>query len=265
MPVWSYKEIQAACQLIFSCRPEAEVTDRFIKWGGIPRFVLQLTDAADQDFLRKGVSACSIRDLEAGMSSISSASPQIAHMLLHVTVTAGYLKGPVVFASEWVEEQLARNLIQSKCREVEDFFASSGGVSGIAAFREMLWKCYAHAKLQRGGLFWRREPDWQLQRYPIELAQCTSYIELRDDQDVASLRSREYSRGMGWASIAVDAVEQPDKLFIFSMSVANAIKIDVKGLSMALQAMHAKRKVVVYLGVPPGVFQCIHTSKLEAG
>ena len=66
-------EIQAARQPIFSRHPKADVASRYSKWGGIPRYVLQNTDAADQDLLQIALNCCSL-DNVTHFGSISRAS-----------------------------------------------------------------------------------------------------------------------------------------------------------------------------------------------
>ena len=147
MPAWSWEEIQAARQHIFSRHPEADVASRYSKWGGIPRYVLQNTDAADQDLLQIALNCCSLDNVTRGLESISCAS-DFTHFLLHLTVEAGYLAGPVVFASDWVQGEVISRCLKFRR---DDFVAGSWGKPSVAAFRGALWESYAHAALQRGG------------------------------------------------------------------------------------------------------------------
>ena len=78
--MWSKEEIETACQHIFSSQSETDVALRSSRWGGIPRFVLQQTDAEHQALLQEALGSCSLHEL---------------------AVVKGYRKGPVVFASDW--------------------------------------------------------------------------------------------------------------------------------------------------------------------
>ena len=152
MPVWSWEEIQAARQHIFISQPKEDVDSRYSEWGGIPRYVFQKTDMADQALLEDALDSCSLNDLAGSITNPSTAS-SISHRLLHLTVKAGYLKGPVVFASDWVEGEVISRYSQYKQREVQDFLAATAHQPGVAAFRGALWEHYAHMALQRGGCF----------------------------------------------------------------------------------------------------------------
>ena len=152
MSVWSWPEVQAAREHIFSQQAEADIHARFCLWGGIPRYVLQLLDALHQDLLTEAVDNCSLGDLLASMTNINSAV-KLSHRLIHLTVTADCKKGPVQFASDWVRDQLVSRYLQYRSRELQDFLTASGGVPAVADFRGRPWERHAHDLLCRGGIF----------------------------------------------------------------------------------------------------------------
>jgi len=196
MPVWSWEEIEAAHQHIFSSQLEADVASRYSKWGGIPRFVLQKTDAADQALLTKALNSCSLTFLTSSMVNLSTAS-KFSDMLLHLTMEAGYLKGPVVFASDWVQGEVISRCLQHGRHEVHNFLAASRGEPSVAAFRGALWERYAHVALQRGGWFTCRDlQDPEAGSFEIELQPCSSSVGLCNVQDISTgLSSGVYGWG----------------------------------------------------------------------
>ena len=254
MPVWSLEEIQAARQHIFSSQLKADVASRYSRWGGIPRFVLELTDEADQALLTEALDACSINGLTSSMINLSTAS-KVSHRLLHLSVKAGYLKGPVMFASDWVQGELISRYLQLRQHEVHDFLVASGGVPSVAAFRGALWERYAHVPLQRGGRFSCRDlQDPEAGPFEIELQPCSSSVGLWDVQDISTGLSRGvYGWGRSKNLSAVDAVGQPDKLF--QITVSGEHRINARGLADAVRAMQAEeRDVQLFFVVPPDVF-----------
>ena len=265
MPTWSWEEIQAARQHIFSSQPAADVASRYSRWGGIPRFVLQKTDAADQALLQKALNECSLGDLTNSMSNLSSGS-KISHRLLHVTVEADYLEGPVVFASDWVKGEVISRYLQLRQHEVHDFLVASGGEPTVAAFRGALWERYAHVALQRGGSFSCRDlqdVDVEAGPYQIELQPCSSSVGLWDLQDIyTGLGSGVYGWGRSKNLPAIDAVVQPDKLF--QITVSGDHRVNAKGLANAVRAMHApEQDVQLYFVVPPNVFRSYTKQSLK--
>ena len=196
MPVWSWEEIQAARQHIFSSQNEADVADRYSRWGGIPRMVLQNLDAFDQGLLTTALNSCSLSELTSSMADLSSSTSKLSDMLLHQTVDAGYLKGHVVFASEWVEKEAMSRHSQGGQLGLRDFLAGSGGVPSVAAFRVALWEHYAHAALQRGGCFSCMDlQNPEAGPFEIELEPCSSPERLPGTQDISTGRS---SGVYGW-------------------------------------------------------------------
>ena len=254
MPVWSWEEIQAARQHIFSSQLEADVDSRYCRWGGIPRFVLELTEANHQGLLTEALDNCNLSDLTSSMNSLSTAST-VSHRLLHMTVAPGYLKGPVVFASDWVQGEVVSRYLQFKQHEVHDFLAASGGAPIVAAFRGALWERHAHVALQRGGRFSCRDlQDPEAGPFKIQLQPCSSSVGLWDVQDISTgLSSGVYGWGRSKNLPAVDAVVQPDKLF--QITVSGDHRINSRGLADAVRAMQAEEgDVQIFIVVPPDVF-----------
>lgn len=134
MPTWAPEEIETARHWIFNSQPKTEVDDRLKRWGGVPLFVLQKTDLADQAMLQDALNSCSLSNFVSCMADLSHASG-FTHMLLHQTVSAGYLRGPVEFALEWLKEELVARYMQFDQREVQRFLATSGGTPTIIAYR----------------------------------------------------------------------------------------------------------------------------------
>ena len=263
MPAWSWEEIQAARQHIFSRHPETDVASRYSKWGGIPRYVLQKTDAADQDLLQKALNCCSLDNVTCGMESISRAS-DFTHFLLHLTVEAGYLAGPVVFASDWVQGEVISRCLKFRRDDLRHFVAGSWGEPTIAAFRGALWESYAHAALQCGGSFSCRDlQDAGADPFEIELQPGSSSVGLWDLQDITTELGSGVDRwGRSENLPEFYAVVQPDKLF--QITVSGDPRVKAKGLANAVRAMRAKERAVqLFFVVPPHVFSSYTTQTLK--
>ena len=156
--MWSWEELEAAPQHIFSDQLKRDVEDRYSRWGGIPRYVLQKPDAGDQDLLQAAVDSCSLSDLAQSITDLTKAS-EMSHRLVHLTVEEGYLEGPVKFASQWVQDELMSKHWNFEVHKVHDFLAASAGEPALAAFREELRKRYTHVVLQDRGSFSCRDLD----------------------------------------------------------------------------------------------------------
>ena len=263
MSVWSWPEVQAAREHIFSQQAEADIHARFCLWGGIPRYVLQLLDALHQDLLTEAVDNCSLGDLLASMTNINSAV-KLSHRLIHLTVTAGCKKGHVQFASQWVGDQLISKYLQYKTRELTDFLTASGGEPAVADFRGRLWERHAHDSLFRGGTFSCRDlTKAPRDVFEHDLLPCSSQKGLWDVADIGTeLDDGVYGFGKNRAFPAVDAVVQPDQLF--QITVSEDHRINVQGLVSAVQAMRADAAdVKLFFAVPPDRFDAYPKQSLK--
>jgi hypothetical protein len=61
MPVWERKEIDDCRNKIFYDIEKKKVEELFLRWGGVPRFVLEQADEpSHQDLLDKAINKCSM-------------------------------------------------------------------------------------------------------------------------------------------------------------------------------------------------------------
>ena len=255
MPVWSWEEIQAARQHVFSSQPEADVASRYSKWGGIPRMVLQNLDVSHQALLTTALASCSLNELIDSLTSLSYTASKVSDMLLHQTVNAGYLKGPVVFASDWVQAEMISRYAQSRQVAVRSFLTESGGRPSVAAFRAALWEHWVHAALQRGGSFSCRDlQDPNAGPFKIDLEPCSSSEGLWDvEGSSAGLSSGVYHWQRSKALPAGDALIQPS--VCIELSKSGDHRVDARGMANAVRGMQAEeRDAQLFFVVPPAVF-----------
>ena len=264
MPVWSWEGIQAARQHIFSSQPEADVASRYSKWGGIPRMVLQNLDVSHQALLTTALDSYSLNELLDSLTSLSYTTSKVSDMLLHQTVDAGYLKGPVVFASDWEQEEMISRYSRGRQVAVRNFLTELGGRPSVAAFRAALWEGYAYVALQRGGSFSCRDlQDPDAGPFQIELKPCSSSEGLWDVQGIsAGLSSGVYHWQKSKKLPAGDALIQPSVCIELSKSGDHSI--NARGMANAVRGMQAEEQdVQLFFVVPPDVFGSYPKQTLE--
>ena len=251
MPVWSWEEILSAGMHVFGQR-EQDIRERYEKWLGIPRFVLQQTSQEHQDSLDQAINNCSIADLKSSFTNIY-ADNQISDKIVHITVTEGYFLDSPVMVKGYVENSLIAKFVEPPGREVEDFLAASGGSSDIASFRgKILEKRKAHQILQRGGSFLCRDLQSDGDPFLLHLNPCAFRAPLWN-HEIQTLPNGVYGWGRNERFAAVDAVCQPDLLF--QVIVSDQHGIDTHGLASAatkLRSGPGGAKLV--FAVPPDVF-----------
>jgi len=260
------EEIQAAHQHIFSSQLEADVASRYSRWGGIPQYVLQLTDESLQAWLMVAVNKFSLSNVTWGLADLSTAS-DFNQMLFHLTVDAGYCQGPVVFASDWVQGQVITRCLQAGPREVRAFLAGgSWGEPNVVAFRGRLWERYAHVALQRGGRFSCRDlqdPEARPFEIEIEPEPCSSSVDLSDVQDSSTPLSGCIG---GWGRSknlpATYAVVQPGQPFQITLSGNR--RINARWLVDLVREMQAKEQdMQLFFVAPPDEFRSYTKQTLE--
>eukprot|EP00611_Tribonema_gayanum_P012255 TRINITY_DN2288_c0_g1_i1.p1 TRINITY_DN2288_c0_g1~~TRINITY_DN2288_c0_g1_i1.p1 ORF type:complete len:403 (-),score=56.14 TRINITY_DN2288_c0_g1_i1:405-1613(-) len=166
MPVWEQDEILAARELIFPKQPEEEVLERYRVWGGTPRYVLLLTDIEHQRLIKDAIAACSIDELQSCMLNIGKAA-QASEWLLHLSVESDFTRGPVVFASDWVRDELLQQYVQSQHHQVREFAAAAGGPPIVAEFRAKLLEGLAPSRHFRVAVTSGAETQVGAQRNPF--------------------------------------------------------------------------------------------------
>ena len=173
---------------------------------------------------------------------------------MHLTVSHGYLEGPVVFASKFVEGELLSRFPRFRPRHVYEFLLVSSGKPAVADFRGLLWERRAHQLLQRGGAFFCRDLQTQGPAFELTVAPCWPSIELSDLQDISlQLKDGMYGWGSSQALAGINAVVQPNKLF--QITAAGQHGINPRGLTDAVRAIQAaKQDVQLFFVVPPDVF-----------
>ena len=152
MPVWEETEIKTAGVHIFG-QQEAEFMPRYERWLGVPRYVLQLTDNADQNSLDKAINECDIDKLKQSCTSLTT-HKHFSHKLIHVQVLPGCWEGAVEIVKGYVDNAVLTKFLRAKDSEMEQFLESSAGSPDLQSFREKIFeKRYAHEMLEKGGPF----------------------------------------------------------------------------------------------------------------
>ena len=108
MPIWTWEEIQECKNILYSSLPEEKVEELFMKWGGIPRFVLgKAMDETNTNLLDEAISAKATR-LKELISYIgeSDTETDVSHKLLHIIVHEGYTTKHIAFASDYVANKI---------------------------------------------------------------------------------------------------------------------------------------------------------------
>ncbi|CAI2201124.1 8508_t:CDS:1, partial [Funneliformis geosporum] len=184
MPVWGRREIDECWDKIFYNIEKEKVEELFLKWGGIPRFVLeQADDKGYQDMLEKAINKCSM-DIFKYVGE-STDTDEMSHKFVHIYTNipfadevkdenemdldtiptipndvmldrhgeGSYTKSIVRFASDFVKQEVTKTLeedIRNKLR-TETNLSLKAGISN--SLLGMSFEQIAHRVLRDGGVF----------------------------------------------------------------------------------------------------------------
>ena len=154
MPIWSEQEIFECRALVYQNVDQDTAKANFLRWGGVPRYVLRFgNDAEKQRQLDEAIATCSPSDLSK-FAGTEFAKDDICHRLVHIVPKEGFVGGWAHhFASSYVASKVSEHLHQSNRTALEQFLASSQGIAPLAALRGYLLESYTHRRLATGGGF----------------------------------------------------------------------------------------------------------------
>ncbi len=156
MPTWNLNELTVLREAVFPSVGQKDMEALIVRWGGIPRAVLE--DAAanklsweskDEDALQSAIGYCSIDDL---VETVKEGSERflMSHRLLHVHCSATFRKLGYVFASDFVRDRVLRRLVQKERHRLLLFATFADGTSMNGGLRGQVFEYFAHAWLASG-------------------------------------------------------------------------------------------------------------------
>ena len=268
MPVWSLEELEA-CRI--AMYPEMQVTDihsRFDHWGGIPRFVLEKLDDANQRLLVQAIASATLQLITDSVGQ-TFAHSGVSNQSLHLHVDADFVTTTVRWASIWVAEEVAIRLHQHETNQLKTFLSAAEVSKDLGGIRGILWEGYCHRVLAGGGDFKScylgtaaNPVDVNAQAATLQ-ASSSSYI-VGPWPDVRDLPHNVYSRPRIKNLPAFDSVMQPNKLY--QITVSSSHLVNCKGLLGALSGMQDdEHHVSLYFVVPTDIFQNFTAQNITQG
>jgi hypothetical protein len=267
MPIWSHEEIERCRSLVFTNLSAAEVKALYVKWGGIPRHVLEnALDAAQQEKLDDAIKAV---DLELLVKAVGNpeASDSAAHRLIHLNVEENFLTRHYLFASDYVADQVYLQLYQKKREQLIQFLAVSQGVGDVGVLRGILFERHAHTVIQNGGSFQVRQlvrngPDIACPN--IQIPKCLLHLFDNDgemtEQQVAD--RWVYERPKINNSESVDSFIRKGP-FLFQMTGARYHPCKQVGLHKVLNLLASPLDAKLFFVVPQDLFENFIYQKYE--
>lgn len=260
MPVWSEDEIQFCRSFLFPNITPEVATDRFRKWGGVPRYVLMYAHAdREQSLLKKAIESMNLRMLIKSIGN-EEASDEVAHRLVHMTVDETFDICGYRFASDYVAERVYRHLLESSRQQLIDFLAASCTLNSLGALRGALFERHAHVIIPRAGEFNIRE----LKDDKSVVAQSTlslaprCVVVFKTASQISSVTD-SYLLPQSRNFESVDSIIKANLLF--QMTVTKAHPCKQAGLHRVLNLLGNPPNPQLYFVVPMGLFDSFEYQK----
>jgi hypothetical protein len=265
MPVWDLDEIKKCRNMIHNNLEENYVKNLFLKWGGIPRFVLDLAkNENEQNKLQDAINVC--EEYIFKYIGQSESHKDISHMLIHITTNIPieddgikldgdeeevfeekkpYTQKIIKFASRYVSDMVidkVRVTIKDKL-QLESTIALSGEKSN-----QFLGKCFeqiCHRMLRGNGTFNYRslESNEAFISYP-----GTQQNETLTFSEIDAIEDGKYFQPSSETFPSLDSLIAPRDIFQMTTSLNHPIKIS--GLKKVYSKISKEGYINYYFVVP---------------
>ncbi|CAI2179167.1 7075_t:CDS:2 [Funneliformis geosporum] len=290
MPVWNRKEIDYCRNKIFYNVERETVENLFMRWGGVPRFVLEQTDESClQDQLDKAIKKCNM-DIFNYIGD-STDTDEMSHKLVHIYTNLPFVKDEnemdldtnssdimldrdgdepytkeiIRFASDYVKREVTEKLedqIRNRLR-IETNLSLKAGISN--SLLGMSFEQIAHWMLREGGIFKTHSLELNGVKEDLLIDRQGEIFEFFES-DISVIKDEKYYKPVEQNFPSIDAIIAPNKLF--QMTIAKIHPIKMNGLKMLQDKLggdNASENIKFYFVVPEHLYdnygkQNFHTS-----
>eukprot|EP00953_Heterococcus_sp_UTEX-ZZ885_P008874 5265-Heterococcus_DN1.PRE.26 len=239
MPVWSVEELQFVRSHLFTNLSEEHVKLLFLRWGGVPRYVLEYAEDLQQQAL---LDEALLRCLSAGVGAVisnagevSGSTDTLSDKIIHIT-TEDFISKQLMWASEYVFERFLKEQSNLLHRELRAFMRASVNIPSLAGIRGILFEPYVHNLMKSGGTFSSRLLTDDTNSNTTEILQWTfaCHGEVRFDRlkSILTVETEQYYCPTVTNLAAADAfVVLGDELVIFQVTVSLQHPVRMKDIT----------------------------------
>ncbi len=260
MPTWSLDELMCASKLDHY---RGRLTDTLIKelyekFGGIPRYVLEVEPERRNEYLRLLESSIYFCTLDAIQNISQEEIDRIqSYIIFHRHSESVFDKYKYKFASQYVCDAIIKRISKHRYEDMKAF-ALRGYMPLAPSIRERILERIVHDRLPEGGTYdVRKLSDNKREKRNFPKMNCTVFNKLEEvDLHRASL---QYLRPKLKTFEAADAICPPN--IIFQVTVSPSRPINASGLRIILKELQKHKdwtpdtRVNYYFVVPPNVYE----------
>jgi hypothetical protein len=156
MPLWNKAELTTIATAFPGV---ADWMERFRILGGIPRYVLEVTDHSAKALLEAACRQCELNDCIkiVGLNSTITDKSKVVHSLVHITSTHPFTKSSVSYASATALDIIVANKGAEAKHKMAELLESSAGNPLTASLCGYIFEPFAFELLEKGGDFTCRQ------------------------------------------------------------------------------------------------------------
>jgi hypothetical protein len=242
-PRWSLEELKAAMPNMDA----GVLNERFLKWGGIPRYVF---DDDQEKWMRKLQEILNHVNLELVEScrftgEIPEAKQQsLSHLLVHYIVEMPYEAGELDFASEWIGRQVVEAAAQRDYQNLIKHYEHTRRQNWQGAYCGHLWEYLCHVILPRGVMEgFKLEP--LTTKKPCHIIKKELVVEKGKLEDaMAALAKGCYFQPAAANFPVIDAiVMEKNDVYAFQMTIASSHPVNADYAAKLLEAIPDTKKL----------------------
>ena len=151
MSTWSLDELEECRRRLYPDMKASDVRERYERWGGLPRYVLERLTPSAQSKLPASIGRSSVPLVKEAVFGCSSES-SVSDLLLHMVADADFQDAGVEWASPWVCERFIEKALKVERESLISFVRVSRGPE-LGVLRGRLWEGLCHGRLAQGGTF----------------------------------------------------------------------------------------------------------------
>lgn len=151
--VWDQAELEQCRRLLYAeTVSAADMMQRWEKWGGIPRYVLEKLDPSQHNMLDYAISGCTLDTVRKCLGLLFPGA-DLSSMVLHLRVAEDFITTHVDWASTWVAQQVAYRLWCYKHGDLQNCLSSSASFAEASGLHGQLWQGLWHNRMAAGGQY----------------------------------------------------------------------------------------------------------------
>eukprot|EP00195_Chlamydomonas_chlamydogama_P008570 CAMPEP_0202890160 /NCGR_PEP_ID=MMETSP1392-20130828/660_1 /ASSEMBLY_ACC=CAM_ASM_000868 /TAXON_ID=225041 /ORGANISM="Chlamydomonas chlamydogama, Strain SAG 11-48b" /LENGTH=584 /DNA_ID=CAMNT_0049573679 /DNA_START=72 /DNA_END=1826 /DNA_ORIENTATION=+ len=260
MPEWTKEELDTCRLRMYGTLDQATMDDRYNKWGGRPRFVLEKAeDKSQQAQLDEAIDKSTLLPTLRSLGE-STSSSEASDCLLTIQVGPDYIETYVTFASVYIQERVLSKLSKVNRDDIDMWLDSTEGRPTFGTIRGLVFERITHNDICSGNfeVICKDLETGALVKDPFPLP--VKRMAFKDYSELSTAADQVYCTPASPTLGAVDALMKPCHLFQLTVRQEHPVKVEP--LNEAVKALGAK-EANLYFVVHASVFDNFTTQSYE--